>query len=71
MRHEKENAKVNSSQIKELAVCPIALDEYKKEDVQVSKELPLVKQNEQIIKDEVSISSITTTSIFLILHGIF
>jgi hypothetical protein len=60
MRHAKENAKVNSSQIKELAVCPIALDEYKKEAAQVSKELPLVKQNEQIIKDEVSISSITT-----------
>ena len=61
MRHAKENAKVDSSEIKELAVCPIALDDYKKEKAnQVSKEVPLIKQKEQIIKDEVSISSLTT-----------
>ena len=61
MRHEKENAKADSSEIKELAVCPIALDDYKKEKAdQVSKGVPLVQQKEQIIKDKVPLSLIKT-----------
>jgi len=57
MRHAKENAKADSSEIKELAVCPIALDDYKKEKAdQVSKGVPLVQQKEQIIKDKVPLS---------------
>lgn len=57
MRHAKEKAKFDSHEMKELAVCPVALDEYKEEAVQVLNEIPLVKQEKQIIKDDIPIFS--------------